>query len=278
MLTTRYNAAMFGESLDLAAVLNRLKRADAALTEFIAPLWPGVQLAGAWMEQGPRLYRVDEAPVQAGYYLLGTRDDAASVIREAEADDAQRYRNYLERAGVILLEHDLAYPASFAERLQGITAPRPIHFAQGEPLRQVVARFDGINLFFERIPGAVKASPLDELLSGNTIFTTGEMLGVPGQDSGGAEQALQALRERPELAIEYQLKSVIAPAGGELLEWQCADEAIALRWRRRDEEHALDLAAPVSPITSGICLPGARNFDPAALTRLLVEHALDVWC
>ena len=270
---------MFGESLDLASVLNRLKRADEALTEFIAPLWPGVALAGAWMEHGPCLFRVEETPAQAGYYLLGTQGDTARVIRAAEADDAQRYRNYLERAAVILLEHDLAYPASFAERLQGITAPRPLHFAQGIPLQQVVARFDGINLFFDRMPGETKSSPLDGLFSGNTIFTPGEMLGVPGQDSagGGAEQAQQAMQENAQLIIEYQLKAVIEPAGGIISELAVEAGAIHLHWRRLEEAHDVTLASPACPITSGICLPGARGFDPAALTRLLLEHALDVW-
>ncbi len=32
---------MFDESLDLADVLAKLRRADDSLGEFIAPLWPG---------------------------------------------------------------------------------------------------------------------------------------------------------------------------------------------------------------------------------------------
>jgi hypothetical protein len=270
---------MFGESLDLASVLNRLKRADEALTECIAPLWPGVQLVAAWMEHAPHLFHLRETPPSAGYFMLGTREDTAHVIREADPDDAQRYRNYLERAAVILLNHDLAYPASFAERLQGITKPRPIHFAPLLPLQQVVARFDGINLFFERIPGETTSSPIDDLFNGNTIFTPGELLGVPGEASANdaAAQAQQALDDDPKLLMTYQLTAVLEPAGGVLDDWSAAEDGIHLRWRRADEAGEITLPSPVSPITSGICLPGAQRFDLAALTRLLISHALDAW-
>jgi len=279
MLITRYNAAMFGESFDLAGVLNRLKQADKALMDFIAPLWPGVTLAVAWMEQGPRVFQLEAPPAQAGYYLLETREETAYVLREADANDAQRYRNYLERAGVILLEHDLAYPESFAERLQGITAPRPILFAQGLPLQHLVARFDGINLFCESVAGETSSSPLDGLFSGNAIFTPGEMLGVPGQEGAdnAAEQAQDEMRNDPNRCIEYQLKAVIEPAGGQLTACVVKDGACHVSWRSLAEAHDVVLASPVSPITSGICLPGARGFDSSALTRVLIEHALDAW-
>jgi hypothetical protein len=203
----------------------------------------------------------------------------AHVIREAEPDDAQRYRNYLERATVILLDHELAYPASFAERLQGITKPRPIHFAPILPSQQVVARFDGINLFFERIPGELPFSPLDELFSGNTIFTPGELLGIPGQEnaSDGATQAQQALDDDPNLLLQYQLSAVLDPAGGVLNDCSLADDALHLRWRRLEETGEITLTSSVSPITSGICLPGAHGFDSADLTRFLLAHALDAW-
>jgi hypothetical protein len=270
---------MFGESLDLGDVLKKLKRADESLTEFVAPLWPGVQMAAVWIEGRARLFHLATPPEAAGYYLLGTQEQQATVLRPAEEAEASRYRGYLEKAKVILLEHDLAYPASFAERLQGITDPRPIHFANAQPLQPVVARFDGLNLLFDCLPGAEKASPLAGLFGESSIFSPGELLDVPGQASasGGAESARQALLAHPETATEFQLKAVLEPAGAILHEWSQTDGQICLHWRRLDEAHDIKLATAASPITSGICLPGAQGFNPASLTRLLLEHALDAW-
>lgn len=271
---------MFGESSDLSDVLRKLKRADEALAEFVAPLWPGVALAAAWMEGRPQLFRVPDAPPAAGYYLLGTDGDAASVLRQAEEHEARQYRGLLEKASVILLEGGFAYPASFAERLQGITAPRPIHFADGAPLQQVIARFDGVNLFYDCRPEeATKSSPLAGLLGESSIFTPGELLGIPGQEAagGGAEAAQREMAAQPGLATEYRLRAVLDPAGAILHEWSQADDAVTLHWRRLDEARDVVLRDLAPPITSGICLPGARGFDPGALTRLLIEHALDRW-
>ena len=270
---------MLGESSDLSDVLKKLKRADEALTEFVAPLWPGVKHVVAWIEGRPQRFRLTDENMQAGYYLLGTQDDAATIVRTAEEQEARQYRGMLEKASVILMEHGLAYPASFAERLQGITAPRPIHFAAGEPLQQVFARFDGINLFFDCRPGEEKKSPLAGLFSESSIFTPGELLGIPGQEAAGsnAETAQREIDDHPGLITEYRLRAVLDPAGAILHEWSKTDSDISLHWRRLDEAHDVVLHTDASPITSGICLPGARGFDSAALTRLLIEHALDTW-
>ena len=136
------------------------------------------------MEKGPQLFQLASAPERAGYYLLGSEGEFASMARPADANEAQRYRNYLDRSTVILLGDELAFPASFAERLQGITGPRPIFFAEGKPLNEVVARFDGLNLLYERTPSAEKSSsPLAGLFSEASIFSPGELLDVPGQEA-----------------------------------------------------------------------------------------------
>jgi hypothetical protein len=275
----QYNATMFGEAMDLSEVLKKLKRADEALTEFVAPLWPGVALAAVWIEGRLRLFHLAEAPETEGYYLLGTEGGTATVVRSAEAAEVRQFRELLEKASVILLEHELAFPASFAERLQGITAPRPIHFAEAAPLQQAIARFDGINLFFDSRPGVEQASPFAGLFGESSIFTPGELLGIPGQASAGegAGQAQEELQQHPERVIEYRLKAVLEPAGAVLCEWSRADDGIRLSWRKGDEVRDVMLHTDASPITSGICLPGARGFDSAALTRLLIDHALDCW-
>ncbi|MHB9130955.1 MAG: hypothetical protein ACYDBB_07670 [Armatimonadota bacterium] len=269
---------MTDEPLELFDVLKKMKRADESLTEFIAPLWPGVVMAAAWMEGKPRRYHLGSVPDTEGYYLLGTEGDHATVIRPAEADEITRYRNLLPRAKVILLDDGLAYPASFAERLQGITAPRPIHFAEGEPLEQVQARFDGLNLLFDG-GQAAESNPLSGLFSGSSIFTPGEMLGVPGTEAagGGAEDALNQLRADPDLAIRYSLSAILTSAGAELETWSRVADGFQITWRRHDETHTSVVHSAQSPIISGISLPGARTFNPATLTRFLLEHILDAW-
>lgn len=240
-----YNAIMFGESLDLADVLKKLRRADEALTEFVAPVWPGVSMVAAWMEKGPQLFQLASAPESAGYYLLGSDGEFASIVRAADAHEAQRYRNYFDRSTVILLGDELAFPASFAERLQGITNPRPILFAEGKPLDEVVARFDGLNLLYERTPSAEKSSsPLAGLFSDASIFSPGELLGVPGQDAaeGEAEKVMETIREHPYLATEFRLKAIVESAGATLDDWSHLEGGggIELRWLREDEAHEVD--------------------------------------
>ncbi|OPZ88004.1 MAG: hypothetical protein BWY76_00181 [bacterium ADurb.Bin429] len=266
------------EDLDLSGVLSQLKRADEALTEFVAPLWPGVRLAAAWMEHGPKLFRVAETPAEEEYYLLGTLDDVATVLRPADDAEISKYLNYLGKAKVILLPEGLAYPATFAERLQGITGPRPIHFAPEAPLTEAQARFDGVNLLYDR---AATERPKEDLFGGllaeSSIFTPGELLDTPGDGAGGAEETVRELDARPEKAIEARLTGVLDSAGAILEEWSLTDDGVRLRWRHLDEEHAITLAQAASTITSGICLPGARHFDPARLARLLLDHVLDTW-
>jgi hypothetical protein len=269
---------MFEDSLDLSRVLKQLKRADESLTEFIAPLWPGVRLAAVWMEGRARLFHCPPPPAAAGYYLLGTEGTHASIVRRAEASEARQFRQHLEKASVILLEHTLAYPASFAERLQGITAPRPIYFADAAPLQTAVARFDGLNLFYDGA-GAEKSNPLAGLFANSSIFTPGELLDVPGEATaaGGAEQAQDELRQHPERITDYRLRAVLEVAGAELEAWSRTDAGLRVQWRCREETRTVVLATDASPITSGICLPGARGFDSSALTRVLIEHALEGW-
>jgi hypothetical protein len=270
-----YNAGMF-DDLDLSGVLSQLKRADDALTEFIAPLWPGVRLAAAWMEHGARLFRVTEAPAEESYYLLGTQEDAATVIRPADDDEIRKYLNYLGKAKVILLPGGLAYPGCFAERLQGITGPRPIHFAPDAPQASAQARFDGVNLFYDSAVEE-KDSLFGGLLSESSIFAPGELLDTPGDGAVGAADAARELEKHPDQAIEARLTGVLDPAGAVLEAWSCTDAGFTVRWRHLDEERTITLREVACPITSGICLPGARHFDPARLTRLLHDHVLDGW-
>lgn len=271
---------MFDESLELADVLAKLRRADDALGEFIAPLWPGVSLAAAWIEGQPRLFHLDEAPEQGeGYYLLVIDNERARVLRAATDDEIARYLGHLTKASVILLENGLAYPASSVERLQGIIDPRPLHFATGAPLTPVQARFDGLNLFYDGGVRARKTTALEDLFAAEPLFTPGELLGHPGQLTAGdeAQHALENLRAHPELATGFRVKAVLDTGGAEMLECAEVDGAIRLRWRADAVEHLFTLQHPDAPITSGISLAGARAFDPATLTHLLVEHVLDAW-
>lgn len=259
--------------------MGKLKRADEALTELVAPLWPGVELVAAWIEGAPRLFRVEGVPDREAYCYFATADEVATVIREASDEEARRFRGHFARASVILLADELAYPASFAERLQGITAPRPIHFAQGAPLTKLLARFDGLNLFHD--PGAAgeASGPLAGLFSESSIFTAGELLDTPGKQAAGgeAESALREITAHPELITQYRLGAVLDSAGAALEDWSREGDRIRLRWRRGDEEYSALLARDAAPITSGICLPGARGIDVPALTRYLLDHALDPW-
>lgn len=272
---------MFGESLDLSDVLKKLKRADEALTEFIAPLWPGVKQVVAWLEGKPRLYTLSAEKGVTDYYLLGTDGSTATPVRVADADEVQRYRGYLEKARVVLLDYELAFPASFAERLQGITAPRPIFFAGEQPLTQALARYDGINLFFDQLPGTGKSSPLAGLFSESSIFTPGELLDIPGQGSADedAAQVQAEIQANSDLATQYRLLAVLEPCGASLVEWsQRADNTLHVVWQKQDTAITVSLHSDKSPISTGICLPGAQGFNPGAMTRLLLEHALDSWC
>jgi len=271
---------MFDESLELSDVLARLRRADESLEEFVAPLWPGVRLAAAWIEGKARLFHLEETPAEEGYYLLKIAEQTAALLRPADEEEICKYLGYLTKASVILLERGMAFPAGSIERLQGITGPHPIHFAQGEPLARVQARFDGVNLYFAGA-AAVRHSdnPLEELFSGQSLAIGEDMLDIHGEQASGedAARALERLRENADLYTEYRLRSVLETAGAVLEEWRREDGGLHLRWRLEDEVHAVTIASDGSPITSGISLAGARAFDPATLIRLLHQHILDAW-
>ena len=278
----RYNAGMFEQSLELSDVLERLKRADESLAEFIAPLWPGVALAAAWIEGAPRLLRLEKAPDAEGYYLLRIADETATVVRVASEDEARKFRGYLTKASVILLDDGMAFPASSVERLQGMTAPCPLHFApaSAQPLTSAQARYDGLNLLFDGGARQEKAlSPLEELFAEVEIFTPGELLGVPGTETAGddAEQALGQLRINADLRLQWTLQAIVEAADAVLVDWSRAGEGARVRWRKMGDEHSATIAHVAAPITSGISLAGTRGFDPGRLSRLLHEHILDGW-
>ncbi len=265
---------MFDESLDLSEVMRGLKRADEALTECIAPVWGGVQLVAAWMEGRPRLYRLTAPSEHEGYFLLTTEGESATISRSAEPDEVNRYLRLLPPARVVLLEDGLAYPATFAERLQGITGPRPIHFALEPALTEVQARFDGLNLYAEA-RAAEPDNPLAGLFGNASIFTPGELLDVPG--SGEDAHAVQdILLADPGRAITYRLEAILTAAAATLVSWTHADGLVVL-WLRDEVVHETYLPAAVPPITTGICLPGARTFAAGKLARFLLAHALDTW-
>jgi len=272
---------MTEHSLDLSDVLARLRRADESLGEFVSPLWPGLSLAAAWIEGKARLLHLDHMPAEAGYYLLKIADDSAEVVRLAEDEEIRKYLGYLTKASVILLDEGMAFPASSIERLQGISGPHPIHFAQGEPLAQVQARFDGLNLLFDSAVAPRKQSenPLEELFAGPSVMIGDELFGIPGQQESGedAAQALARLRKDPNLQTEYRLRSVLEAGGAVLEDWRREADGLHVRWRREDDEYTVTLATDNAPITSGISLAAARGFDPATLIRLLHQHILDGW-
>jgi len=273
---------MSEQSLELSDILARLKRVDESLAEFIAPLWPGVTRAAAWIEGQPRLFRLEEVPAEEGYYLLRIAEETATVVRAAEEEEARKFRGYLTKADVILLEDGLAFPASSVERLQGMTAPRPLRFlpSSAEPLSRVQARFDGLNLYFDGSARKEKAlSPLEELFAEVEIFTPGELLGVPGTTDAAddARQALDRLREDAELQATWTLQAIVESADAVLVDWQREGDGARVHWRKLGEEHTASIAHLAAPITSGISLAGARAFDPARLLHLLHEHILDEW-
>lgn len=277
----QYNAGMQDEPFELSDVLARLKRADESLAEFVAPLWPGVKQAAAWIEGRPRLLRVADVPSEEGYYLLKVEEDSSSVLRPAEDTEIRKYLGHLTKASVILLDEGLAYPASSIERLQGITCARPIHLAHGEPLQQVQARFDGLNIFYDSAvpPKRQSDNPLEELFAGPSIMMDDELFGIPGQEAAceTAAQVLDKLHASPELYTEYRLRAVLETAGAILEDWSRKDNILLVNWRLLDERHSIRLTTPNAPITSGISLANARTFDPATLIRLLHEHLLDGW-
>jgi hypothetical protein len=271
---------MFDESLELSDVLARLQRADESLAEFVTPLWPGVSLAAAWIEGKARLFRLDNVPAEEGYYLLRIENETAVLARPAEDEEIRKFLGYLTKAGVILLDNGMAFPRGSVERLQGITSPHPIHFAQGEPLAQVQARFDGLNLLFAGAATVRRSdNPLEALFSDPALAIGDDLLDIHDEQAAGADaaQALERLHENADLYTEYRLRSVLEAAGAVLEDWNRNDDGYHVRWRLGDETHAVTLAADNSPITSGISLAGARAFDPTTLIRLLHQHILDAW-
>lgn len=265
---------MSEQFFELSDVLQKLRHADDALTEFIAPYWPGVIQVAAWMEHEAQVFDIANTTHLAGYYIFSTDDNPASIVRPATEEEISRYLNLLPLAQVILLPDNMAFPATFAEKLQGITAPMLLHFAHGETLDRARARFDGVNLLYDGLKIDDRESPLAGLFSSSFIFSPGELLDVPGGEGSDEEAASRAekLLANQDLASELALQSLVHAIGGEFVSFELRDDDLYhLRWRQHDVEHTVSLPLPCSPIVSGICLAGSRGYDQGRLTKLLLE-------
>ncbi len=265
---------MSEQFFELSDVLQKLRHADDALTEFIAPYWPGVIQVAAWMEHGAQIFDIANTPNTAGYYIFNTDADPAQIVRPATEDERSRYLNLLPLAQVIILPDNMAFPATFAEKLQGMTAPMLLHFAHGETLDRARARFDGVNLLYDSLKIDDRESPLAGLFSSSSIFSPGELLDVPGGEGADDEAAAMAdkLLANQDLASEFALQGMVHAVGGELVSFELRDDDLYhLRWRQHDIEHSVSLPLPCSPIVTGICLAGARGYDQGRLTKLLLE-------
>jgi hypothetical protein len=272
-----YNGSMFDAGPDLADVLRSLRRADDALTEFVAPWWPGVVSVVAWLDNRPQALPLAALPESAGYWYFAVAESAARPVREAERDEVTRYLRLLPRAEVLVLEENLAYPATLAERLLGITAPHPIHFLGNvAPLTRITARFDGLSLFPEQAMATPNAAlgGLSALLAGNSIFTAGDLLDVPdGGAAEGAEAALASIRAVVECADTWRLGALCRAIGVDLTGWRHVPEGFSVSWHAEDGEHQAVIPTADAPVAAGICLPGARTFNPAQLTHALLQQA-----
>jgi hypothetical protein len=266
---------MFDAPFELADVLSRLRRADVALHEFVAPVWPGVRGAVAWVEGRAKLYALEAVPETPAYVVCVLTDAGAHVDRPATPEEAALFCCKLPQLAVVLLADSLAYPAGLAERLQGVTAPRPIWFAPEAPLAPATARFDGVNLFYD----APRNPPTRSGRDLPSLFATDDLFGPPkraGEDEE-ARAILETLQADPALGTTARLQAILEAAGAACVHWERGAAGIEIVWRRGLERVTATLRTIASPLTSGICLAQPTPLNAPCLAQLLQAHLLDYW-
>ena len=267
--------------LDLQAVLETLRRAKDELTHAIAPLWPGVNRVALYTNETKYALFDLEGSVNGHYgYYVCEFDIETLIMRPLTEASEQQAVKYLERLSPVTIDlanEKFAFLRSAHDRLLGMYEPMPIFFAEGfEKAEEVRARYDGVNLFFERekldnsnifapevdLPlfgllndyNSSKTLSFDSLTSkeGDEDFSTDSEVNTKEL----AEKLNHDLyTERDNTLMLHRLRAISKSLGGDLHFYKDTGQSINIEvMSPHFQTKKMELSSPFSPITSSICL------------------------
>jgi|GEM_PF-2291331 len=267
--------------LDLQAVLETLRRAKDELTHAITPLWPGVKKAVLYTNETK--YALFDLKCNNcghyGYYVCEFDIEGLTMLPLEEASEQQVVK-YLERLSPVtvdLANEKFAFLRRAQDRLLGMYEPMPIFFAEGHAeAGEVLAKYDGVNLFFERGGQENLDSftpeielPLFGLLND---FASNKTLSFDGLDAGDGDENFSTddMLDTKELAEKlnhdlytdhentlmlHRLRAISKSLGGDLHCYKDTGKTINIEvMSPRFQTKKMELSSPFSPITSSVCL------------------------
>ncbi len=270
---------MFEPDIDFGQAMNMLKRADATLREFIAPVWPGVKYVAAWIDKKPRGYFLtDTFDAEKWVVFERQEDDIIKLLRDAEPAEISKFLNFMPKFGVHLIGCGMVFPAELADKLRGISGPMPAVFAPSEAGKRVQVRYDGVNIFFDGEEGKAKEQHADPF-AGSALFDPGDSFSLSGKEEckEEADKMAEALTTDKNKKKVWTMKALVKTAKRELKSMVYENEKYYIEVQDDNGIEKLIIDKAVSPITSGISLGGSRDMDIRALTRKLQDSLIISW-
>jgi hypothetical protein len=216
----------------------------------------------------------------------------ARLEGEATLAQVSEYLKRLKSLRLILVQplrgHSwLALPANRSEARQkvGLTGPVTVHLvSQGRAFEQVVARFDGANLWFEKIDRS--ADPARPAYAARALrsFTAASALELPGiTPEFRAAYAMvfspAPLERAPRVRCsESRLRQALELGGGMLRSFVDQGDFWTTQWTTKDGElhSSAIMKSDLTVMSAGICLAGQdQKFDLQSLVGVVEKREED---
>jgi hypothetical protein len=270
---------MFEPDIDFGQAMNMLKRADATLREFVAPVWPGLKFAAVWIDKKPRGYFLPESfDTEKWVVFERQEDDSIKLLRDADPAEIEKFLNFMPKFGVHLIGDGMVYPAELADKMRGISGAMPALFAPRESGKRVQVRFDGVNIFFDGEEGKAKEKHADPF-AGSALFDPGDSFALSGKEEckEEADKTADALKADKNKKKVWTMKALVKIAKRELKSMVYENGKYHIEVQDENGIEKLVIEKIASPVTTGISLGGSRDLDVRALTRKLQESLIMAW-
>jgi hypothetical protein len=270
---------MFEPDINFGQAMNMLKRADATLREFVAPVWPGVKYTVAWIDKRPHGYFLtDKFDCEKWVVFERQEDDTIKLLRGADPAEINKFMSFMPKFGVHLIGGGMIFPAELADKMRGISGPMPAIFAPKEAGKRVQVRFDGVNVLFDGEEGKAIAQHADPF-AGSALFDPGDSFSLSGKEEckEEADKMAEALAADKSKKKVWIMKALIKIAKRELKSMVLEDGKYYIDVQDENGTESLIIEKAVSPVTTGISLGGSRDLDVRALTRKLQESIILAW-
>lgn len=213
----------------------------------------------------------------------------ARLDGEATLAQVSGYLRLLKSLRMILIQplqgrSWLALPANRSEASQklGLSGPLTVHLvSQGRAFEQIVARFDGCNLWFEKVDRS--ADPVRPSYAAKALrkFISPEELDLPGLTPEFREAyrlVFQPRADDPAVRVrcsEQRLRRALEQGGGTLHSFVDQGDYWTTHWSTREGERHTSaiMKSDLTVMSAGICLAGEdQKFDLQSLVGVVEQR------